>query len=97
MKNLPQVPLQMNIKGNQDRWSWCDAIFMAPPVYYSLSKVTGNDSYRKFAEKELDVTYDTLYIKADSLFCRDTNFKGKKEKNGKQVYCARGNGWVVGG
>ena len=32
MKNLPQVPLQMNIKGNQDRWSWCDAMFMAPPV-----------------------------------------------------------------
>jgi rhamnogalacturonyl hydrolase YesR len=97
MKNLPQVPLQMNIKGNQDRWSWCDAIFMAPPVYYSLSKVTGDDSYRQFTEKELDVTYDTLYVKADSLFLRDTNFKGKKEKNGKQVYWARGNGWVVGG
>lgn len=97
MKNLPQVPLQMNVKGNQDRWSWCDAIFMAPPVYYSLSKVTGDNSYRKFAEKELDVTYDTLYIKIDSLFCRDTNFKGKKEKNGKQVYWARGNGWVVAG
>ena len=97
MKNLPQVPLQMNVKGNQDRWSWCDAIFMAPPVYYSLSKITGDDSYHKFAEKELDVTYDTLYVKADSLFCRDTNFKGKKEKNGKQVYWARGNGWVVAG
>ena len=97
MKHLPEVPLQMNVTGNQDRWSWCDAIFMAPPVYFSLSAITGDENYRKFAHKELNVTYDTLYVKADSLYLRDTNFKGKKEKNGKPVYWARGNGWVVGG
>ncbi|MCX6309279.1 MAG: glycoside hydrolase family 88 protein [Bacteroidia bacterium] len=97
IQHLPQVPLQMNVPGNQDRWSWCDAIFMAPPVFYSLSKITGNDTYRRFAEHELDATYDTLYVKTDSLFLRDTNFKNKKEKNGKQVYWARGNGWVVAG
>jgi rhamnogalacturonyl hydrolase YesR len=97
MKNLKEVPLQMDVKGNQDRWSWADAIFMAPPVYFKLSQVTGDAKYREFAKRELSVTYDTLFVKADSLFLRDTNFKNKREKNGKRVYWARGNGWVVGG
>lgn len=97
IKLLPNVPLDMAVKGNQDRWSWADAIFMAPPVYFKLSQVSGDTKYSAFAERELGVTYDTLYVKSDSLFLRDTSFKNKREKNGKRVYWARGNGWVVGG
>ena len=97
MKFLPNVPLDMTIKGNQARWSWSDAIFMAPPVYFKMSQLSGDSKYSLFAKRELSVTYDTLYVKSDSLFSRDTSFKNKREKNGKRVYWARGNGWVVAG
>ena len=98
IQNQPMIPLQVNIKGGSlNRWSWCDALFMAPPVFYKLSKLTNDAKYHDFAKRELKVTYDTLYVKSDSLFLRDTDYKGRKEKNGMPVYWARGNGWVVGG
>ncbi|MDD5053140.1 MAG: glycoside hydrolase family 88 protein [Sulfuricurvum sp.] len=93
----PNVPLDISVKGNNARWSWADAIFMAPPVFFKLSKLSANAKYKKFAQQELCATYDTLYVKSDSLFLRDTSYKNKREKNGKRVFWARGNGWVVGG
>ena len=48
-------------------------------------------------DQEFWATYDYLYDKNDSLFYRDSNYFGKKEKNGKKVFWGRGNAWVVGG
>lgn len=80
-----------------DRWSWCDALFMAPPVYAKLYALTGEKKYIKFMNKEYKSTYDYLYDKEENLFYRDRRYFEKKEANGKKVFWGRGNGWVLGG
>lgn len=80
-----------------ERWSWCDALFMAPPVYAKMSAITGEKKYLKFMHKEFLATYNYLFDKEESLFFRDSNFFNKKEENGKKVFWGRGNGWVMGG
>ena len=97
MNNPKSTPLDFWVPCNQDRWSWCDALFMAPTTFARIGKITGDKRYFTFMDKEFWATYDTLYSKKDSLFFRDTRYKTKKEANGQNVYWARGNGWVIGG
>lgn len=33
---------------NKQCWTWCDALFMAPPVYVHLARITGKTSYLEF-------------------------------------------------
>ena len=80
-----------------DRWAWCDALFMAPPVYAKLYALTGEKKYIKFMNKEYKATYDYLFDKEENLFYRDRRYFGKKEANGKKVFWGRGNGWVFAG
>lgn len=80
-----------------DRWGWCDALFMAPPVWARLSKVTGERKYLEFMDEEYHATYDLLWDKEEKLFWRDSSFFKKREANGRKVFWARGNGWVFGG
>jgi len=82
-----------------ERWSWCDALFMAPPVYAKLAGITRDEKYLAFMDKEFKATYDFLYDKTEHLFFRDHHyFPDKKlEANGKKVFWGRGNGWVMGG
>ncbi len=42
-------------------------------------------------------TYNLLWDKEEHLFWRDSSFFEKREKNGKKIFWARGNGWVFGG
>ncbi len=78
-----------------DRWTWCDALFMAPPVYTNLYAITGDRKYMKFADREFRACYDSLYDKSERLFYRDIRFKTKREENGAKVFWGRGNGWVA--
>ena len=82
-----------------ERWSWCDALFMAPPVYAKLSAITGDDKYLEFMDREYKATYDFLYDKGEHLFYRDHRYFPEKvlEANGRKVFWGRGNGWVMGG
>jgi unsaturated rhamnogalacturonyl hydrolase len=80
-----------------ERWSWCDALFMAPPVYAQLYSLTRDRSYLKFLDKEYKATYDFLYDKREKLFFRDHNYFDKREANGQKIFWGRGNGWVMGG
>lgn len=80
-----------------ERWSWCDALFMAPGVYTRLYTLTGNKKYIMFADAEFKATYNHLYDKDEKLFYRDSRYFGQKEANGKKVFWGRGNGWVIGG
>ncbi|MGC6456347.1 MAG: glycoside hydrolase family 88/105 protein [Coraliomargaritaceae bacterium] len=79
------------------RWGWCDALFMAPPVWARLAKVTGDQRYLEFMHREYLASYDLLWDTEDKLFWRDSSFFGKRESNGESLYWARGNGWVFGG
>ncbi len=79
------------------RWGWCDALFMAPPVWARLAKITRDYKYLQFMDQEYHETYDLLWDKEEHLFWRDSSFFKKREENGEKVFWARGNGWVFGG
>ena len=80
-------------------WSWCDSLYMAPPVYARMGKATGDPRYYGQLHKLYWDSVDFLYDPTEKLFYR--NSKAQSEKlntpNGKQVFWGRGNGWVVGG
>jgi unsaturated rhamnogalacturonyl hydrolase len=78
-------------------WWWCDALFMAPPVFADMAKATGDKKYLDFMDREWNVTTELLYEKNKHLYARDATFLDKKEKNGEKLFWSRGNGWVMGG
>jgi unsaturated rhamnogalacturonyl hydrolase len=79
------------------RWCWADAIFMAPPVWAQLSKLTGDKRYVEFMDKEFWFATDYLYNKKEHLFLRDSRFFTERDENGNAIYWGRGNGWVLAG
>lgn len=87
---------EMSHKGKQS-WTWCDALFMAPPVYANIAALEGNQAYLDYMNKEFEKTYNHLYNPTEKLFFRDDSFFDKKEANDKNVFWGRGNGWVVAG
>ncbi len=92
-----QSKQSVNIEGRQqERWTWCDALFMAPPVWAQMARITGDSTYLDFMVKEYRATYDHLYDPETNLFFRDSNFF-KKRDNGQKIFWSRGNGWVFGG
>lgn len=80
-----------------NRWGWCDALFMAPPVWARLAKITGEDKYLEFMDQEYHVSYDLLWDEEEHFFYRDTRFFDQREDNGEKIFWSRGNGWVFGG
>lgn len=99
VENPAETTLELDYKHLEtlDRWSWCDALFMAPPVYAKLYALTGDPKYLDFLNREYKATYDYLFDKDEKLFYRDRRYFGKQEANGKKVFWGRGNGWVLGG
>jgi len=92
-----KVDLEFKGKNATDRWSWCDAIFMAPTVWAKIYNVTGDKRYSSFLDHEFKATTRYLYDKDEHLYFRDSNYFTKFEKNGKKVFWGRGNGWVFAG
>ncbi|QDU71455.1 glycoside hydrolase family 88/105 protein [Mucisphaera calidilacus] len=82
--------------GRVDYW-WCDALFMAPPAYARLSRVTGDPKYLEFTIDMWKDATEFLYDKEQHLYFRDRHYFNKKERNGESVFWSRGNGWVFGG
>lgn len=80
-----------------DRWSWCDALFMGPPAWARLAKVTNDRRYLDFMDREWWVTVGYLYDKQEGLFYRDSRFFAKKTPGGQKTFWSRGNGWVYAG
>ena len=99
MQNPPQGTFELDYKtmSNLEHWTWCDALFMAPPAYFKMAAITGDRRLTKFAHKEFMATYDFLFDKDENLFYRDFRYLDKKEANGKKIFWGRGNGWVLGG
>jgi len=82
--------------GREDWW-WCDALFMAPPVLARLSAATGDKKYIDYLNTMWWDTTDFLYDQEAKLYYRDKNYIGKLNPNGKKIFWARGNGWVMAG
>jgi rhamnogalacturonyl hydrolase YesR len=79
------------------RWCWCDALFMAPPVWVGLSATTGDSRYAAYAHAEFRATTDVLYDRAEHLFYRDSRFFSQHDAAGRKLFWSRGNGWVFAG
>jgi len=78
-------------------WWWCDALFMAPPVWAGLAAETHDPRYLDYMHHEWMITSDLLWDKEERLFYRDSSYFAKREKNGRKIFWSRGNGWVMGG
>lgn len=83
--------------GKTPLWWWCDALYMAPPVYADMSAVTGDQKYLTFMDHQWDITTKLLYDPSVHLYSRDATYLDKHEKNGQKIFWSRGNGWVMGG
>jgi unsaturated rhamnogalacturonyl hydrolase len=83
--------------GKTPLWWWCDALYMAPPVFADMSAATGDQKYLTFMDRQWDITTKLLYDPAAHLYSRDATYLDKHEKNGQKIFWSRGNGWVMGG
>ncbi len=97
LDNRSTVSLHINEQQDKDRWWWCDALFMGPPVWAKLAAVTGEKKYLEFMKEEWWYTTDYLYDANEHLYFRDESYFDKREANGKKVFWSRGNGWVFAG
>ena len=96
--NPSQAPLQKtDCKGKDERWSWSDALFMAPPVYAALYTMTKKENYLQYMESEFKICTDSLFDKKEKLYFRDNARINLIEANGAKQFWARGNGWVFAG
>lgn len=91
-----QSKLNWRTPFHQDRWNWCDALFMSPPVWAMLYNITGEKEYLDFMMKEFKSTTEFLFEPEEHLYYRDERFKTERD-NGTKVFWSRGNGWVFAG
>lgn len=94
--NPSKQPITLDNYKHIERWTWCDALFMAPPVLAKLTNITGDDKYTEFMMKEYEATTEHLYDLEENLYYRDNSYIGKLD-NGHKIFWSRGNGWVFGG
>ncbi|MGJ8691710.1 MAG: glycoside hydrolase family 88/105 protein [Thalassotalea sp.] len=95
-ENPSQQPIELNKYTNMQRWTWCDALFMGPPVWAKLAKITGDTSYVDWMIAEFQATTEHLFDADESLYYRDNSYIGQLV-HGEKVFWSRGNGWVFGG
>ncbi|HEV2486473.1 MAG TPA: glycoside hydrolase family 88 protein [Terracidiphilus sp.] len=91
------APRGSAIPGKEIAWWWCDALFMAPPVWARMYAATGDKKYIDYLDEEWAKTSGRLYDTQEHLFARDSTYLTKTEANGKKMFWSRGNGWVMGG
>ena len=96
MLHPAQTSLQWRTPYHQDRWDWCDALFMSPPVWAKLYNITGEKKYLDFMVAEYKATTDFLFDKKENLYYRDETYMGKLD-SGTKIFWSRGNGWVFAG
>ncbi|WP_081996108.1 glycoside hydrolase family 88 protein [Croceibacterium mercuriale] len=93
--NLPY--LQMEPEPDKLVWWWCDALFMAPPVFARMAQQMHDHSYLQAMDTQYWRLYDRLWSEEHSLFFRDERFVTRTTRNDRPVFWGRGNGWVVAG
>ncbi len=96
MDNRSEQPITLDNYKHLERWTWCDALFMAPPVFAKLANVTGKEKYTRFMMEEYEATTQHLFDYDENLYYRDNSYIGKIMDDEK-VFWARGNGWVFAG
>lgn len=90
VKQLPDDP-------HKPVWWWCDALFMAPPVWAELTQETHDPTYLDYMDHEWHLADNLLWDSREKLFSRDESYLKRFERNGRRMFWSRGNGWVMGG
>lgn len=85
----------IRLRYNRERWNWCDALYMAAPVWTGLGAVTGEKKYIDFMVQEWKQAHDWYWSEADSLYFHDRRDITKISPGGQKVFWARGDGWVM--
>ena len=85
--------------GRYDYWTWIDAIQMALPVYVKMYAITQDKRYLDYGMKSYRWTRNECgggcFNVKEGLWWRDKDYVPPyKEKDGKNCYWSRGNGWV---
>jgi rhamnogalacturonyl hydrolase YesR len=78
-------------------WWWCDALFMAPPLWVRMTRATGDRKYLDYMKAQYARTSALLWDDNEHLYSRDVTYLDKREPNGKKMFWSRGNGWVMAG
>lgn len=78
-------------------WWWCDALFMAPPVWSRMYSITHDTKYLDYLDKHWWETSSLLYDPDRHLYFRDVTYLHKTDERGNPIFWSRGNGWVMGG
>lgn len=94
MENPPSNDMSFH---NKQSWTWCDAVFMAPPVYLGIARIENDTTYVNFMHNRFMDTYNHLFDTQEHLFFRDDSYFDKREENGEKIFWGRGNGWVIAG
>lgn len=84
---------------NKQSWTWCDALFMAPPAYLGIAQIEGVGAhpYAEFMHERFRATWQHLFDREEHLFYRDDSYFDRREANDEKIFWGRGNGWVVAG
>lgn len=90
-------PEDSRVFNGRNLWWWCDALYMAPPVFARLGAHTGEQKYYDQMHSLYWDATDYLYNTEENLFYRDNAYFNELSPNGKKTFWSRGNGWVVGG
>ena len=98
-KQITTPKAKTNVNSLYGWWTWIDAIQMAMPLYMQVYKLTGDKKYCDHAMKMYRWTRNEcgnglLNVK-EGLWWRDADYVPPyAEKDGKNCYWSRGNGWV---
>jgi rhamnogalacturonyl hydrolase YesR len=78
-------------------WWWCDALFMAPPVWSRMYVATHQQQYLHYLDEHWWQTSSLLYSPKWHLYSRDMTYRDARGPNGMPVFWSRGEGWVMAG
>jgi unsaturated rhamnogalacturonyl hydrolase len=85
------------INSDYNLWTWSDALFMAPPNFVRLYKLTNKNKYDSFMTEKYKKTVGLLYDSAYHLMYRDKRFICSSNLSADKIFWLRGNGWVLAG
>lgn len=89
--------IMMTPKNGTQEYSWCDLLFMGPPVWSRYAKIANDPKYLNYHDKIYWEAVADLKSEEYHLFYRDDRFKTLKSASGKPIFWSRGNGWVIAG
>ncbi len=90
-----QAPIPRNQA--QIPWWWCDALFMAPPVWARMYAASRDRKYLDYLDQHWWQTSSQLYDTQRHLYYRDITYLHKTDARGNPIFWSRGEGWVMGG